>query len=518
MGATRREFIGGSAALGAAGAMGALGLSGCTTDQARTLQQAKATEPAGASLNDIGHIVILMQENRSFDQHFGTLSGVRGFSDPAAPGGGAVFSQRGYLPGTGVDQSGHLRPFRLREDPPATMGQTINDIAHTWTIQHQSWNNGAMDAFVTAHVADDGPGNGPLTMGYYARADLPFYHALADAFTICDGYHCSVLGPTDPNRVMAWSGTIDPAGAAGGPVLITRGLVDRLKDFGTLRWETMPERLLEAGVSWKVYNDAAGLYAFNPLLYFKAYSDQGSTKGLKLAQRALNPRYPQSFADDVRAGTLPEVSWIVPPLNQCEHPASPPENGEHLVRQVLATLTSNPDVWARTVLLVTYDENGGFFDHVPPVTAPPGTAGEYLTASPLPAGSGGIAGPVGLGFRVPALVVSPFARGGYRYSGTLDHTSVLRLIETRFGVEAPNISAWRRQATGDLTGALQIGRTPDANVPRLPQTSLMGDSASIGRAVLDALAGLPDGGNPYRIPAVNPQPAQEALPTRPAVP
>jgi phospholipase C len=116
---------------------------------------------------------------------------------------------------------------------------------------------------------------------------------------------------------------------------------------------------------------------------------------------------------------------------------------------------------------------------------------------------------------VPALVISPFARGGYRYPGVLDHTSVLRLIETRFGVEAPNISAWRRQATGDLTGALQLGRAPDASVPRLPQTSLLGDSAGIGRAVLDALSGLPDGGNPYPIPAVNPQPVQETLPARP---
>jgi phospholipase C len=316
---------------------------------------------------------------------------------------------------------------------------------------------------------------------------------------------------------MAWSGTIDPDGTAGGPVLVTRG-TDRLQYYGKLRWETMPERLLEAGVSWKVYNDPVGLLAFNPLPYFSAYAHAGSPKGLALAERALAPQYPQAFADDVRAGTLPEVSWIVPPLNQCEHPASPPENGEYLVSQVLSTLVSNPEVWARTVLLVTYDENGGFFDHVPPVTAPPGTAGEHITVSPLPANAGGIAGPVGLGFRVPALVISPFARGGYQYSGTLDHTSVLRLIEARFGVEAPNISAWRRQATGDLTGALQVGRVPNGSVPRLPGTSLLGDSATIGRAVLDALSGQPDGGNAYAVPAANPQPAQETQPARPAVP
>jgi phospholipase C len=514
MTATRREFIAGGAALGAAGA---LGLGGCTSDQARTLEQATAAGAAGTGLRDIGHIVILMQENRSFDQHFGTLSGVRGFSDPAALGGGSVFSQRGYLPGKGASTSGRLRPFRLRQDPPATRGQTINDIAHSWSTQHQSWNGGGMDAFVTAHVGTDGPVDGPLTMGYYARADLPFYHALADAFTICDGYHCSVLGPTDPNRVMAWSGTIDPDGTAGGPVIVTRG-TDRVKHLGKLGWQTMPERLLEAGVSWKVYGDAEGILAFNPLAYFRPYIHPSTLGGLELAELALAQRYPQTFTQDVRAGKLPEVSWIVPPLSQCEHPASPPENGEYLVSQVLRTLTSNPDVWARTVLIVTYDENGGFFDHVPPATAPPGTEGEYLTVSPLPAGAGGVAGPVGLGFRVPALVISPFARGGYRYSGALDHTSLLRLIEARFSVEAPNISAWRRQATGDLTGALRLGQSPDGTVPRLPPTTLLGNSASIGRAVMEALSGQPDGGNPYHVPAANPRPVQEALPSRPPVP
>ena len=510
---TRREFVAGGAALGA---LGALGLSGCTDEQKRAVERAGGIPAAGASLNDVGHIVILMQENRSFDHYFGTLSGVRGFSDTGVPGGGAVFAQRGYRPGTGPDPSGYLRPFRLREDPPAQKGQTTNDISHTWTVQHQSWNNGSMDAFVTAHVADDGAANGPLTMGYFTRADLPFYHALADAFTICDGYHCSVLGPTDPNRVMAMSGTIDPAGTGGGPVLITR-VTDRVKHYGQLRWATMPERLLEAGVSWKVYNDPGGLLAFNPLPYFKAYTDTHSLRGLELIGRALAPRYPETFADDVRKGQLPEVSWIVPPLYSCEHPASPPENGEHLVSQILATLTSNPDVWARTVLLVVYDENGGFFDHVPPVTAPAGTEGEHLTVEPLPSAAGGIAGPVGLGFRTPCLVISPFSRGGRKYSGPLDHTSVLRFIEARFKTEAPNVSAWRRRVTGDFTGTLQLGQAPDAAVPRLPATGTLGDTSGVGRSVLDALAGVIDVGVPYPVPVQDSMPVQEATPPRPPV-
>lgn len=507
---TRRKFIVGGAALGA---IGAIGLPGCTDDQKKTLGQATSSATAGGSLRDIGHIVILMQENRSFDHYFGTMSGVRGFSDPDALNGGAVFSQRGYAPAA----HGQLRPFRLRQEPPADDGQTIRDIAHTWTIQHQSWGNGTMESFVSAHVAGDGPADGPLTMGYYTRADLPFYYALADAFTVCDSYHCSVLGPTDSNRVMAWSGTIDPDGAAGGPVLVTHG-VDRLSDYGKLRWETMPERLLQAGVSWKVYNDGEGLLAFNPLPYFKPYIHLDSAKGLELTQRALTPTYPHGFVSDVKSGKLPEVSWIVPPPAQCEHPASPPQNGEALVSQVLATLTSNPDVWARTVLLVIYDENGGFFDHVPPPVPPAGTDGEYLTMSPLPAEAGGFAGPVGLGFRTPCLVISPFTAGGYTYSGVLDHTSVLRLIEARFGVQAPNISSWRRSVTGDFTGVLQLSRAPDKTVPSLPAPAVLGNSQDIAKAVLDALSGKPaTEGNTYPIPPANPMPAQDTSPARPKI-
>ena len=208
-------------------------------------------------------------------------------------------------------------------------------------------------------------------------------------------------------------------------------------------------------------------------------------------------------------GKLPSVSWIIPPLAQCEHPAAPPAFGEFLVSQVLSTLVAHPAVWAQTVLIICYDENGGFFDHVPPPAAAAGTAGEYLTASPLPAAAGGITGPVGLGFRTPALVVSPFSRGGYRYSGALDHTSVLRLIEKRFGVPVPNLSPWRRGAVGDFTGALALGRPPSTQVPSLPVPTL-GNTKVAEKAVLDALAGSLDVGRPYPLPAANAMPAQEA--------
>jgi phospholipase C len=211
------------------------------------------------------------------------------------------------------------------------------------------------------------------------------------------------------------------------------------------------------------------------------------------------------------------VSWILPPLAECEHPAAPPEWGEYLVQQILNILVSNPAVWAQTVFIVDYDENGGFFDHVAPPVPAAGTAGEYLTGT-LPSSADGIAGPIGLGFRTPALVISPFSAGGYKYSGTLDHTSVLRLIETRFGVTVPNLTAWRRSVTGDFTGALNLTAAPVTAVPALPATSLVGNATVIEEAVLNALTGTLDVGIDYPLPTSNVMPAQETTPARPNVP
>jgi phospholipase C len=174
---------------------------------------------------------------------------------------------------------------------------------------------------------------------------------------------------------------------------------------------------------------------------------------------------------------------------------------------------SNPEVWAQTAFFIIYDENGGFFDHVVPPTPPAGTVGEYLTVDPLPSAASGIAGPVGLGFRVPCLVVSPFSSGGYFCSEPYDHTSVLRFLETRFGVEVPNLSAWRRSVTGDMTGAFGLRRRPDVVVPALPATSL-GDTSVAEQAVINALAGTEDEGVPYPPPTANAMPRQESGPRR----
>jgi phospholipase C len=515
---TRRTFmVGGAAAIGAAAATG-LGKAGKVTDaQARLVDKLVAASTTNASLSDIKHVVILMQENRSFDHYFGTLSGVAGFSDPnvlANPAGGTVFDQYGFQPGTGVTSTGYMQPFNLLNNPPTQDGSDTNDISHAWTTLHQAWNNGKMDQFINAHLAADGTANGPVTMGYFTRSELPFYYALADAFTICDHYHCSVLGPTDPNRLMAMSASIDPSGTHGGPIVVTTS--NRVAATGTLSWETYPEALLKAGVSWKVYNDPTGLIGLNPLPYFKNYVNPFSLTGLELIAKAITPSYPGTFESDVASGSLPSVSWIIPPLAECEHPAAPPEWGEYLVQQILNILVSNPEVWAQTVFIVNYDENGGFFDHVPPPTAPAGTAGEYLTT--VPAAAGGIAGPIGLGFRTPALVISPFSVGGYKYSCPLDHTSTLRLVEKRFGVTIPNLSTWRRGVTGDFTGALNFTAPANTTVPSLPATTLVGDTSVVEQAVLNALLGTLDVGVDYTLPTSNSMPSQETTPARPNVP
>jgi phospholipase C len=446
-GLTRRQLLAGGIGAGAALALGD-----------SLIARAASTAPTGhGGLDDVEHLVFLIQENRSFDHYFGTLPGVRGFDDPhAIPN---VFRQR-WAQGAGHVPADVLLPFRL--DHSTSAGACVHDVTHSWSAQHLSFNDGHMDAWALTHCADDGPGAGPATMSYLTREDVPFYRALADAFTICDNYFCSVFGPTHPNRLYSMSATIDPGGKAGGPI------VDNSAPAGSLHWTTMPERLEQTGVSWNVYQ-FAGTGPLNLgdgiLNLFSAYQDPATS----LYRKAMLPTFPGDFERDCIDGNLPQVSWLLSPPDADEHPSGPVAYGEAICAQALRALTSNPDVWSKTVFVVTYDENGGFFDHVAPPTPPPSTAGEWLTTKSLPKPADGIRGPIGLGYRVPCLVVSPFSRGGWVCSQPFDHTSMLRLIERRFGVEVPNLSAWRRQATGDLTATLDL-RHRDTSVPALPDT------------------------------------------------
>jgi phospholipase C len=434
---TRREFLGASAATVGVAALHRL---------PSALLAARAVTPGGGSLFSVKHVVILMQENRSFDHYFGTLRGVRGFDDPVAlqlRDGGSVFNQP-----RSPDSSSSVAPFHLNGGSNAPC---IADLDHSWAGTHEAWNRAAYDRWVTA--------KGEATMGYLKRSDIPFHHALADSFTICDSYFCSVMGPTKPNRLYLWSGTIDSAGTAGGPV------IDNSKSgFG---WTTYPERLQSAGVSWKVYQNANDNYDDNALAWFRQYQD--ARPGTPLHDRGMasvpaisgetSSDIVSAIEKDVLDGTLPQVSWIVAPEECSEHPSYPPENGADFIARVLGALAAEPDVWASTVFLINYDENDGFFDHVPPPVPAPGTPDEFVDNLPI-----------GLGPRVPMFVISPWSRGGHVCSEVFDHTSVIRFLEILTGVVEPNISQWRRALCGDLTSAFDF-TTVVLSVPELPAAS-----------------------------------------------
>ncbi|WP_322062828.1 phosphocholine-specific phospholipase C [Paraburkholderia sp. J63] len=432
------------------------------------------------SIRDVEHIVILMQENRSFDHYFGTLRGVRGFGDTRAitlPSGQPVWNQ------PLAAGMGEVLPFH---PTAANLGlQFIQDLPHDWTTTHAAWNGGRYDQWV--------PAKGTTTMAYLTRDDIPFHYQLADAFTICDAYHCSTMTATDPNRYYMWTGWVGNDGSGGGPV------IDNAEaGYG---WSTYPEVLQNAGISWKIYQDAGeGLYAKgswgwtgdnpyignygdNSLLYFHQY--QNAQPGNPLYDRARTGTnvfsggtYFDVLKQDVQSNALPQVSWIVAPEAYSEHPNWPANYGAWYVDQVLQILTSNPEVWSKTVLLVNYDENDGFFDHVAPPFPPASSANGLSTVDTVneifQGNSTYAAGPYGLGPRVPMLVVSPWSRGGWVCSETFDHTSVIRFIAKRFGehhdLSEPNITPWRRAVCGDLTSAFDFA-TPNAAIPALPSTS-----------------------------------------------
>jgi len=446
---------------------GAAAATALSSSVARAAQIAPASRTG--TIGDVEHIVVLMQENRSFDHYFGSLRGVRGFGDPhpvIQPDGQPVWNQSGVLP---------FHPAA------GDLGlQFIEDLAHDWDTTHQALDGGRYDAWVPAKT--------DATMAYLTRDDIPFHYALADAFTICDSYHCSLLTSTDPNRYYLWTGYTGNDGAGGGPVLDNAEL--------GYSWQTYPERLDAAGISWKIYQDigigldAAGAwgwtedayignYGDNSLLYFDAYRTAAPGSSLyEKARTGTNVSGGGTFFDilaaDVKNRTLPQVSWIVAPEAFCEHPNWPANYGAWYVSKVLDTLTSNPEVWSKTALFLTFDENDGFFDHiVPPYPASSAAAGgsTVSTADEIyPGGGTFVPGPYGLGPRVPMLVVSPWSRGGWVCSEVFDHTSVIRFIERRFGVTEPNISAWRRAVCGDLTSAFDF-RLDNPSVPSLPSTA-----------------------------------------------
>jgi phospholipase C len=490
---SRRTFLGAATAITGAAAIGV----SAPAAEAASAQKRKLH----GDLRDIKRVVILMQENRSFDHYYGSLRGVRGFGDRSTitlPGGLSVFEQPTSLPGEPV--TGTQFPWRLSEapvsaypaghQPPSSEvgAQNYGGTDHSWTSQHTAWYGGLMNAWVPSK-------GGPTTLGYLDRGDLPFHYALADEYTIGDAYHCSVLSATGPNRTYHWGGTIDAQKKHSSFTAYSGG--DELGR--NLLWESYAETLQKAKVSWKVYQGSDN-YGDNGLEYFKTFAqydpDQGGTpapgnvlydNGVKTVPEPndSNTGNADNLAlavkNDVLNGTLPQVSWLVTNQRFSEHPDGAPTDGAYYVHEVLKALNADPDVFNSTLVIINFDENDGQFDHVPPPVPAPGETDEFVPGTELSDYGLTAPAPVGLGFRVPLLLVSPWTRGGWVTSEVSDHTSVIQFMEQWTGALgkpaiSPNISDWRRRVSGDLTNAFDF-KSPVFGLPKLPTLAPIGEAA-----------------------------------------
>lgn len=574
------------------------GVTGLSFVLPESIRKALAIDPApGSTFLDAEHIVILMQENRSFDHCFGTLQGVRGFNDPRAitlPDQKPVWLQTNAKGET-------YSPFRL--DIKDTKVTWMGDLPHSRASQVDAYNKGKYDQWLNAKRSGNKKySEMPLTLGYYNRTDLPFNYGMADAFTICDQNFCSAMTSTTPNRSFFWTGMITHSENG----LPKANIRNEDYKYATMPWKTFPELLEENSILWKFYQnelDCGGgftgeerawlsNFGCNLLEYFSAYNvkftpwyiqslqkqvdnlpgeinrlqqtkpvnDKASekiqkeiakkrevlnnaiaelkkwnkevfeklpAKEKKLYQNAFvindgDPAYrkvsklkyndgkikrevtvPESdifyqFRKDVNEGKLPTVSWLASPQNFSDHPSAP-WYGAWYVSEVLDILTKNPEVWKKTIFILTYDENDGYFDHIPPFSIPdknkPGTGKcsamidteieQVRLENELKQGvspNQAREGAIGLGFRVPMIIASPWSRGGKVCSEIFDHTSTLQFLETfinkKFNkkIQIENISKWRRTICGDLTAVFSpFDGSPVSKIPFLERDPFVED-------------------------------------------
>jgi phospholipase C len=443
------------------------------------------------TIADVQHIVIVMLENRSFDHYFGTLRGVRGFADrhPVPLASGQPVWQQS-------DGEREIAPFHL--DTKTTSGLRVPDTPHSFSDAQAAWNQGKFGLWPKFKT--------PISMGHYRREDIAFQFALAEAFTLCDAYHCSVTTGTDPNRIVFWSGSnfdptlrargIDCTDAHAEPNNLRCWIKGALPTPGytyagsALTWPTIPDVLESAGISWRIYQDPNDNWtgAMHGGLAFASF--RNAQPGSPLYEKGMTHRSLEELAQDAKEGNLPQVSWVLPPMLWSEHPApSSPIQGAEFTARVLDALTANPETWSKTVFFLVFDENDGQFDHVPP-PAPPsfnldGTLagkatldlnGEYFSDPDRKYlhESDQISGtrrPWGLGPRVPMYVISPWSRAGWVNSQVFDHTSVGQFLEKRFDIHIPAISPWHRAVSGDLTSVFDFVNPNQAPFPELPRVA-----------------------------------------------
>src|SRR3989344_544330 len=460
----RRSFLRG--ALGGVAAGAALNLLPATVRKAMAIPANNAT----GTIMDVEHVVIFMQENRAFDHYLGALNGVGGFGDPRPqrlPGGASVWRQP-----SAEHPDGFVAPFH--GDSRTTNAYTVDGADQGHTAAITIVNGGRYDQWGHSRELHK-------RMAYYKASDLPFYYALAGAFTVCDGGGKVGGDPEMSNYGEDETPSADMA-------------EDRPMARGPHEWTTYAERHQAAGVSWKVYQEYDNfgdniLSVFKPFrpcpkdspLYQRGRAWVSEDKTGAARTRSDGEQLVEAFRADIAGGRLPQVSWIVTAADLSEQPSAEPSKGEHVCAKLIEALVDHPEVFSKTVFIVNYDEAGGFYDHVQPPMPPltpdqgystvsvAGEAKDYGQDAERPHHGGR---PLGLGIRVPVIVVSPWSRGGFVCSEVFVHTSTLQFLEKRFGVREENISDWRRTVCGDLTSAFDFARpNQDWSALSLPATA-----------------------------------------------
>lgn len=424
----------------------------------------------GAGLEDIDHVVLFMQENRAFDHYYGTMAGVRGFKDPNVANG-STGKPVWYQP-TDESPTGYLLPFWLSEDSSyAESNQCMTGgVSNGWESNHLAWNNGYNDGWHDHASA--------YTWGHFRRSDIPYHFNYTETWTIADMYAESVIGSTSPNRIVWSSGTINSPGALPGNYESTSGFaIDNSEVNGCetsngikyscypYTWKTTPEYLEEAGIDWFVFQNEDN-FDDNPYAWFEQYQNDSAPA---VNDKANSFTGLDAFFDRARNGSLPAVSYIIGQKELSEHPPWMPNDGAWLQNQVIAAVANSPQ-YSKTALLISYDETGGWGDHVVPFTSPNGTDGGEWVVDPFRPDAGPV--PWGPGFRVPFYVISPWTRGANVFTEPADHTSQIMFLEewarAKYGkdITHANISPWRRQHMSNLVNVFDFGN-PDTSVPAL---------------------------------------------------
>jgi phospholipase C len=349
-------------------AAGAAGLGGMAAPVLGGTSAGAATRAAllrpGATTTPIQHVIVCCQENHSFDHYFGSYSGLpTGYGIP--PG----FTQPNGNGGT-------VKPFHF-----TSLTENGGDPYHNWTDTHNEYDKGKMDGFYT--------NDGHVAMGYFNSADLPYYYSLFPQYALCANYFCGVLSETYPNRLVLYSGT-------------SGGNTSNSINNGALNYPCILDNLSSHGVSFKNYNFHCPAN-YSILALFQKWQYGGPNNELNASM--------SKFFSDCTNNTLPQVSFITEAPPYDEHPPSNIQTGMNMIKSVVNAV-KNSAAWASTAILITWDEGGGFFDHI----APP-----QLDA-------------YGPGIRVPMIIVSPYAKPGYVDTTFSEHSSVLKFIETVFAL------------------------------------------------------------------------------------